>query len=66
MLQRYLSFFAALIFCSVFGQINTIDTRLMHSPAMGTDHIAFIYANDLWVADKSGENPKRLTVDEGI
>ncbi|MGB3776386.1 MAG: peptidase S41, partial [Leeuwenhoekiella sp.] len=49
-----------------FAQINTDDTALMHSPAVGIDHIAFIYANDLWVADKSGENPKRLTVDEGI
>ncbi|WP_035916730.1 S41 family peptidase [Flavimarina sp. Hel_I_48] len=63
-------FYLALLFFSgiqaSFSQINTIDTRLMHSPAMGTDHIAFIYANDLWVAGQDGENPKRLTVDNGI
>ncbi len=64
--QLSLSFLFIFIFSSVFGQMNTLDTRLMHSPAMGTDHMAFIYANDLWVADKTGENPKRLTIDEGI
>ncbi|HEA29290.1 MAG TPA: peptidase S41 [Leeuwenhoekiella sp.] len=64
--QLSLSFLAIFIFSSVFAQINTTDTRLMHSPAMGTDHVAFIYANDLWVASKNGQNPKRLTVDEGI
>lgn len=64
--QLSLTFLAVFIFSSTFGQINTEDTRLMHSPAMGTDHIAFIYANDLWIADKTGENPNRLTVDEGI
>lgn len=45
---------------------NTIDTRLIHSPAISADHIAFVYAEDLWIADKDGSNPKRLTIDEGI
>lgn len=45
---------------------NTTDTRLMNSPAVSADHIAFIYAEDLWIADKDGSNPRRLTIDEGI
>ncbi len=45
---------------------NTEDTRLMHSPAISEKHIAFIYAEDLWIADRDGENPKRLTIDEGV
>ncbi|GAA0873031.1 S41 family peptidase [Gangjinia marincola] len=57
----------ALLFSSFLQaqSINTTDTRLMHQPAIGTNHIAFIYANDLWVVDLNGNNPRRLTVDEG-
>ena len=48
-----------------FG-INTNDTRMLAQPAISTDHIAFIYAEDLWIANTDGTEPKRLTVDEGI
>jgi tricorn protease len=41
-------------------------TKLMQQPALSNTHIAFIYAEDLWVANKDGSNPKRLTVDKGI
>ena len=50
---------------SVHG-INTTDTRLMHQPAISNDHIAFIYANDLWIAGLDGSNPARLTSDLGV
>ncbi len=42
------------------------ETRLMHQPALSQNHIAFIYANDLWIADREGKNPRRLTIDEGV
>ena len=45
---------------------NTSDTRLMHTPAVSQNQIAFIYAEDLWVADKDGSSPRRLTIDEGV
>ncbi|WP_324720756.1 S41 family peptidase [Salinimicrobium sp. HB62] len=48
------------------AQINTQDTRLLSQPAMSDEKIAFIYAEDLWVANRDGSNPKRLTVDEGV
>jgi len=41
-------------------------TKLMHQPALSDTHIAFIYAEDLWVANRDGSNPKRLTIDKGI
>ncbi|ETN94638.1 S41 family peptidase [Zhouia amylolytica] len=44
---------------------NVNDTRLLNSPAISNDQIAFVYAEDLWIADKDGSNPKRLTIDEG-
>ncbi len=46
--------------------INTNDTRMLTQPAISADHIAFIYAEDLWVANIDGSQPKRLTVDEGV
>ncbi len=41
-------------------------TRLLSQPAISDTHIAFIYAEDLWIANKDGTNPKRLTIDEGV
>lgn len=46
--------------------INTNDTRMIAQPAISAGHIAFIYAEDLWVANTDGSQPRRLTVDEGI
>ncbi|MFC1724528.1 PDZ domain-containing protein [candidate division KSB1 bacterium] len=41
------------------------DTKLLNQPAISKDHIAFVYAGDLWTADLNGKNVKRLTSDEG-
>ncbi len=60
---------AVLVFCLFQNSISGIDTnstRLMSQPAISADHIAFIYAEDLWVADADGSQPIRITVDEGI
>ena len=46
--------------------IDTHDTRLLAQPAVSADHIAFIYAEDLWVANTDGSQPRRLTVSEGV
>lgn len=62
-----LIFFVPLIFTVLtVHAINTRDTRLMTQPAISQHHIAFIYANDLWIASRDGTQPRRLTVDEGI
>jgi tricorn protease len=49
---------------SVNGQ-NINDTRLLWQPTISKNLIAFIYAEDLWVANKDGSYPRRLTVSEG-
>lgn len=46
--------------------INPQDTRMLSQPAISATHIAFIYAEDLWVAQADGTQPRRLTVDEGV
>ncbi|MEM6737981.1 MAG: peptidase S41, partial [Bacteroidota bacterium] len=45
---------------------NTTNTRLMHTPAISAENIAFVYAEDLWIANKDGSNTRRLTIDEGV
>jgi tricorn protease len=42
------------------------DTRLLIQPAVSANHIAFVYADDLYVADLDGKNVRRLTSDGGI
>ncbi|HXI02835.1 MAG TPA: PDZ domain-containing protein [Candidatus Saccharimonadales bacterium] len=38
------------------------DTRLLQMPDIGKSNIVFVYAGDIWVADRDGSNPRRLTV----
>ena len=70
-MQRYQSMSCFLLFClSVFltpvFAIDNTDTRMLSQPAASANNIAFIYAEDLWVAKSDGSQPKRLTVDRGI
>lgn len=37
------------------------QTLLLRDPAISSTNIAFVYAGDLWVADRNGANPRRLT-----
>lgn len=65
-----ISYFSVLLLLSLsaypLSGINTNDTRMMSQPAISSGHIAFIYAEDLWVANIDGTNPKRLTANEGL
>src|SRR5438270_10542025 len=46
--------------------IDVRDTRLLSQPAVSATHVAFIYADDLWVADLAGGTARRLTSDVGV
>lgn len=46
--------------------VDLNDTRLLAEPAISKNHIAFIYAGDLWTADLDGKNVKRMTSDQGL
>ena len=46
--------------------IDTKDTMLLTQPAISKTHIAFVYANDLWVANVDGKGVRRLTADQGV
>ncbi len=66
LIRSLLSVFVMLAFPMFAGAIDTHDTRMLSQPAVSADHIAFIYAEDLWVANLDGSSPRRLTVSEGI
>jgi tricorn protease len=53
------------LFATDARALNTADTRLLSSPAMTEGKIAFVYADDIWVADADGANPKKLTSHAG-
>jgi tricorn protease len=53
-------FFVSLLPVLSFG-IDSKDTRMLSQPAISQNHIAFIYAEDLWIANLDGSYPKRLT-----
>jgi tricorn protease len=54
------------LFAEKLRGIDSSDTRLLEQPAISDSHVAFIYAHDLWVAERDGSYPRRLTVDEGM
>jgi tricorn protease len=65
-MRRTLLAFLLLIPLCLLAQPDTADTRLLQSPAVSRDHVAFVYADDLWICDLDGRNVRRLTSDPGI
>ncbi|MFH2000036.1 MAG: peptidase S41, partial [Planctomycetota bacterium] len=46
--------------------LDVKDTRMLSEPAVSGTHIAFIYAEDLWICGLDGKEVRRLTSHEGI
>ncbi|MCP4661207.1 MAG: peptidase S41, partial [bacterium] len=47
------------------GAVDVHDTRMLSQPAVSAEHIAFVYAGDLWVAGRDGRGVRRLTTHAG-
>ena len=68
-MKSKVSVFVILVTALVSTTASAIDitsTKFLSQPAISGDHIAFVYANDLWVADRDGTYPRRLTSDQGL
>jgi tricorn protease len=64
---KYLFFFLFLMSLTIkLSAIDIKDTRMMSQPTISSSHVAFIYAEDLWVANIDGTHSRRLTVDAGV
>ncbi len=44
---------------------NPADTRMLTEPAVSAKNLAFVYAGDLWIANRDGSGVRRLTSDVG-
>ncbi|MBT5219335.1 MAG: peptidase S41 [Woeseia sp.] len=59
--MKYVSVLASVVLAlgsySVFAQ----QTLLLRTPDISAEHLAFVYAGDIWVADRDGSKPRRLT-----
>src|SRR5271166_4131215 len=51
----------ALCQCMDVHAADDSDTRLLRQPAISKDHLAFVYGGDIWVSDRDGQRPVRLT-----
>ena len=49
----------------VEGAPDTTATRLLRTPTVSATHIAFAYANNLWVVERAGGQARRLTSFQG-
>ena len=53
---------AAALIATLVGSAHAQDqTLLLRDPALSASHIAFVYAGDIWLADRNGANPRQLT-----
>lgn len=41
--------------------IASEPTRLLRQPDVSEQHLAFVYAGDIWLTDRNGQNSRRLT-----
>ncbi|KPL10588.1 hypothetical protein AMJ85_05490 [candidate division BRC1 bacterium SM23_51] len=42
------------------------ETLLLRQPTISANHVAFIYAGDIWIADRDDGSARRLTVHPGV
>ena len=42
------------------------ETLLLRSPSISDTHLTFVYGGDIWVAEKNGANPRRVTTNPGV
>jgi len=45
--------------------LTATETLLLRSPAVSAQHLAFMYAGDLWISDLDGRHSRRLTASSG-
>jgi tricorn protease len=50
---------------SVDERATADATRMLRSPTISATHVAFVYANNIWVVERAGGNARRLTSFQG-
>ncbi|GAB4198620.1 MAG: S41 family peptidase [Wenzhouxiangellaceae bacterium] len=52
---------AGLLAVALTAPAHAENTLLLRQPALSADHLAFVYAGDLWIANRDGSEARRLT-----
>jgi tricorn protease len=52
---------ASLLTCIHANAADDTEVRLLRQPTLSRDHLAFVYAGDIWVSDRDGQHPTRIT-----
>jgi tricorn protease len=67
--MRRLIPFALLTLFALPGSVelaaNGTPTRLLRTPSISATHVAFAYANNIWIVDRKGGDARRLTSFQG-
>lgn len=61
----HLKYLLSILFCSLAVCLLAQGTQLLRQPTLSADHVVFVYANDLWIADRDGGDARRLTSADG-
>jgi len=59
--RAFMALIAALIALAAVVPAQAEPNRMLRQPALTADHLAFVYAGDLWLARPDGSEPRRLT-----
>src|SRR4051794_8290324 len=60
-----LTLFGSLIAWPASGTADAHGTRLLRTPTVSAEYIAFAYANNIWIVDRKGGVARRLTSFQG-
>src|SRR4051794_26325969 len=64
-IPRPLLFLSSLLIASGLLNATPSGTRLLRTPTISADSIAFAYANNIWIVDRKGGTARRLTSFQG-
>ncbi|WP_367210627.1 hypothetical protein [Sphingobacterium sp. R2] len=64
--RTHFKLIAAFLVGTTFLSAKAQETLLLRNPSISANNIAFVYGGDIWIADKNGTNPRRLTTNPGV
>jgi tricorn protease len=59
--MKYASSMVSVLFALLAQSASAQETLLLRQPDISAEHLAFVYAGDIWVAGRDGSNARRLT-----
>lgn len=64
--MKILVFACVILLVSALSTAGQNETFLLRQPTVSADHVAFVYAGDIWLVARDGGDATRLTVHPGI